>query len=314
MNDTEIRRLPVVGAIQVADARSILEPLPKLMAPALRSFVGTPPYVEDSVRPQIQHEDIVAICGNDSAARLLALILQCSSGLPITLSTYRADLTWFTLEPHLDILRYQDAKTVEEVLAVQKWWPTTEVGAKVEGIALRFIERVFADAVANRRWPSCLGFTVGNLDLRYVPGLIRDLHPRFLPNDFGYARTVNPIALRLNVLEYLDPQNAVRSLYPKVVLKLAEIWKAKTSDKWFNVTFDALQAEMCLPELELVPVVLFMEREPWVSAGRSGNPERWNIGVDDRISAFRNIRTWDDFLARRKELYRIRPANPLACV
>ncbi|MDA4132740.1 MAG: hypothetical protein OK454_06405, partial [Thaumarchaeota archaeon] len=238
VNDSVTVRLRAEGSVlDLPAVKDLCEPVTRAIQLGIERFTASPPYVEEPNKPSITFEEMVVIWGTPERARLFARLIADWSPFPIYVGAHTADLQTATLGTHLDILRYRNVQTLREVRELKMYSPRINVGDKLEGTFLLFLQRVFNEACATRRWPIALDFTVRNLALGFTPDLMRDLHPRFIHENFGWSRT-SRIIPRLGVLEFLDPDQSIRNLLPKVAQELAGVWTGVDDVRYLQRSFE----------------------------------------------------------------------------
>gem|GEM_PF-3287290 len=127
-----------------------------------------------------------------------------------------------------------------------------------------------------------------------MPDIQRDLNSDgYVRGDFSsyaYAR----IELTPASLATIDVSGAGRDLILRVLGECRLRWRAAPST---DVTSTQLSAALGVGEAALKPWLLFLDYCEWKSGHTLSGPGEWSLRPNELILRYRNVDTWDDYLA-----------------
>jgi hypothetical protein len=287
--------------VALPEGRDLFDPLPALIAAAVRKFSQHPSWADrHDPDTTLTFEEVVAAWGGDQQAALQAGVLMKAHAPAGISPSFNAAATAYTITPGVEVLRYRDATTLVDVLALHDYGlrtPPSEEERK------RLVNIVFSQMREEGDWPNPIGAAIAIKHLGFVPDLVNALHaatPKIVHQDFRHFPT-DRIELLLWSVTKLDDADYWKANLPRFVRAMYEAWK-DAPGAYKPLSAVAQSAGLAIGDA--VALALLTEHEPWARYQMrvaSLKPSDWNLSADEKIRYLKDCATWDDYVRIRME-------------
>ncbi|WP_163992502.1 TIR domain-containing protein [Pyxidicoccus caerfyrddinensis] len=280
--------------LEIPEARTLLEPLPRFLQFLARRFVEEPDLDEErgSQGPEVGAESFIQFWKDESEARLAAKLLwNLRSGL----GGWGDPHSEFYFRPRLDILRYEKVESLEQYLSASVPPKEGTVRHAPQGQHLALLQAVYAHIQKTRQWPLLAEFTLQHRErLGYLPHLVMALTPSFIHPQSRYERPAR-IHLRARAVPVVAGETGC-ALALSIIRTLVELLVEQGAKKKFSI--GQIAGKLKLPEEQVLPVAMLLEQDGW------GSVDGWDFGLKDWqvelrthvIDELKDVRTWEEYV------------------
>lgn len=288
----ERAHLTLAGFVAVGAAQDVLRPLGHVVASLARAFIENP-VPQDASNSGVAWSSFRDLWPTDDAWQQISAIIRAGLDGPLSWSSQTPTET--SLRPSIELLRYEQVQTVEDVLRVSETFHRrTRVGSHPAGRHREFLLRVFAHARSKNTWPSALPFAVAQRDLGFVPDIQRDLSSEgyvrgeFSPHSYAH------IELTPASVNTIDVSGEGKELLLRVLAECRSRWRAAPGA---DVMSTQLANALAVEEATLKPWLLFLDSCEWKSVSTLSGAGEWSLRPNELILRYRDVTSWDDYLA-----------------
>jgi len=275
-------------AVHLPEVRELLEPLPRLVALALERLLAGDPFS----RVQLVPADFTAVWGSDERGALAHRVIKATRVRAVPWSSASEGPDGFSLTVDHGVLRYERARTLEELLAVSPYGVRTHVGQHPHGkhrLLLKAIHQHLFDAL---EWPVPVPLAIERRTLGYVPDLLDDLHPAFVRTSFGHSPH-DRISLTPRSIAVVDDDGHLQGTILALLHACADTWRRWPEKEPIPLSEIARQTQRSVESL--VPAAEYLDWGTWCTVSHGeGKGNLW-LSVNERVRRGRDIKTWDAY-------------------